>query len=112
MKIEVGKTYYGKDQKIWRKVLRVDNNYTRWSREVTYTTNIRKGEKSCCIGTFTEWAKREGKQSNADKIRAMSDEELATALDKFVNKCGFHFSADFIGPEMKDILKWLKEAEQ
>lgn len=112
MKIEVGKTYYGKDPKIWRKVLHVQNEYTEWSREVTCTTNIRKGEKSCYIGTFMEWAKREGKQSNADKIRAMSDEELATALDEFVNKCGFHFSADFIGPEMKDILKWLKEDAQ
>ena len=56
-----------------------------------------------CIECWDEWAERNPPMTNADRIRAMSDEELATdLLDMFEQIC-----EDGV-PSKEWMLEWLK----
>ena len=53
-------------------------------------------------GDWTMWEKKEELVTNADRIRAMSDEELAEYIYK-------HFNQDY---DVETFLKWLREPRE
>ena len=62
--IMVGKIYYGKDEKTWRKVVKFEHNYNSLysDTDVVYSTNTRRGANCmnrCTLYTFEGWAKSE-----------------------------------------------------
>ena len=68
----------------------------------TNCTYFIRGE---CTASFCEYRRK--KQTNADRIRAMSDEELAAwAINKAPN-IGFRYTSSETG-----LLKWLKQSAE
>ena len=65
----------------------------------TNCTYFIRGE---CTSSFCEY--RMKKQTNADRIRAMSDEELAAWAINEAPKIGFRYTSSETG-----LLKWLKQ---
>ena len=55
-----------------------------------------------CTASFCEYRRK--KQTNADRVRAMSDEELAAWVINEAPKIGFGYTSSEIG-----LLKWLKQ---
>lgn len=48
---------------------------------------------------------------NADRLRRMTDVELAEALVEIINDNAFDAVGEFCGPDKETILKWLKEEQ-
>lgn len=65
----------------------------------TNCTYFIRGE---CTSSFCEYRRK--KQTNADRIRAMSDEELAAWAINEAPKIGFGYTSSETG-----LLKWLKQ---
>lgn len=65
----------------------------------TNCTYFIRGE---CTTSFCEYRRK--KQTNADRIRAMSDEELAAWAINEAPKIGFRYTSSETG-----LLKWLKQ---
>lgn len=68
---------------------------------------------------YLDYPKPRKKVTNADKIRSMTDEELAVFLDKFSSRCidcvelggnkNCPICKDHIFCEIYDIMEWLKQ---
>ena len=59
-----------------------------------------------CIDCWDEWAERNPPMTNADRIRAMSDEELA----EFISACGCPDHSNYCEASCTVCtLKWLKQ---
>lgn len=65
----------------------------------TNCTYFIRGE---CTSSFCEYRRK--KQTNADRVRAMSDEELAAWAINEAPKIGFRYTSSETG-----LLKWLKQ---
>ena len=65
----------------------------------TNCTYFIRGE---CTASFCEYRRK--KQTNADRVRAMSDEELAAWAINEAPKIGFRYTSSETG-----LLKWLKQ---
>lgn len=62
--VKIGKVYYGKDGKTWRKVVRLERNCDSLYSDtnVVYSTNARRGANCinrCALHTFENWARSE-----------------------------------------------------
>ena len=58
-----------------------------------------------CTASFCEYRRK--KQTNADRVRAMSDEELAAWAINEAPKIGFRYTSSETG-----LLKWLKQSAE